>query len=98
MSCGLQPLARAARSAVKAAASRPVLPVNALALPELTTNARALPALSRARHQSTGADGHFERVSTPAAVVPASSSTINTSVRLGYLMPAAAVASFTPSI
>ena len=47
-------------------ASRPVLPVNALALPELTTSARALPPLSLARHHSTGADGHFERVSTPA--------------------------------
>ena len=62
-------------------AARPDLPVNALALPELTTSARAPPLLSRARHQSTGADGHFERVNTPATAVPASNSASSTSVR-----------------
>ncbi len=80
-SAGLQPEAFAARFAVNAVASRPVLPVNALALPELTTSARALPLLSLARHHSTGADGHFERVSTPATVVPLSNSASSTSVR-----------------
>ena len=61
---GLQPAALAASSAVNLQASRPVLPVKALALPELTTSARAA-ALSLSRHHSTGADGHFERVNTP---------------------------------
>jgi len=39
-SAGLQPTARAAIAAVNLQASRPVLPVKALALPELTTSAR----------------------------------------------------------
>src|SRR5262249_42496164 len=78
---GLQPTALAGRVAAAAPAWRPLLPVNALALPEFTTSARALPALRWARHQSTGADGHFERVRTPATVVPGSSSVIRTSVR-----------------
>ena len=47
-------------------ASRPRLPVKALALPELTTSARAMPCASRSRHQSTGADAVFDLVSTPA--------------------------------
>src|ERR1700729_1827313 len=72
----LQPTAPAAILAVKAQASRPFLPVNALALPELTTSARALPPLTRARHHSTGADGHFERVNTPATLAPSSNSAI----------------------
>ncbi len=80
-SSGLQPAALAAISAVSSVAARPDLPVKALALPELTTSARAPPPLSRARHQSTGADGHFERVRTPATVVPASNSASSTSVR-----------------
>ena len=78
-------------------ACRPVLPVNALALPELTTSARARPLLSLARHHSTGADGHFERVSTPATLVPLSNSANSTSVRPWYLMPAAPVARRTPA-
>jgi hypothetical protein len=57
------------------------LPVKALALPELTTSARALPDFSLARHHSTGADGHFDFVNTPATVVPGSSSASRTSVR-----------------
>jgi hypothetical protein len=77
----LQPAAFAAMSAVNFVAARPVLPVNAFALPELTTNARALPDFRIARHHSTGADGHFERVNTPAAVVPGSNSASSTSVR-----------------
>jgi hypothetical protein len=57
------------------------LPVKALALPELTTSARALPPFSRARHHSTGAEGHFDLVNTPATVVPLSISASSTSVR-----------------
>ena len=41
------------------------------------------PALIRSRHQSTGADGHFERVKTPDTAVPSSSSASSTSVRPG---------------
>src|ERR1700692_1435949 len=58
----LQPTALAAICAVSAVELLPVLPVKALALPELTTSARANPALedpplaSLARHHSTGAD------------------------------------------
>ena len=94
---GLHPAAFAARSAVSLVAVRPDLPVNALALPEFTTSAVAVPLLIWSRHQSTAADGHFERVNTPDAVVPGSSSTIKTSVRPGYRMPAAAVARRTPA-
>src|ERR1700746_886107 len=77
----LQPAALAAMSAVSLVATRPDLPVKALALPELTTSARAAPALRCARHQSTGADGHFDRVKTPATLVPCSNSANSTSVR-----------------
>src|SRR4029078_9452060 len=94
----LQPVVLAASFAVNSVATRPVLPVKALALPELTTSARAWPRFNRARHQSTGADGHFDLVRTRATVVPGSNSASSTSVRFAYLMPAAAVASFTPSI
>ena len=54
-------------SAVSFAASRPLMPVKALALPELTTSARALP-LARGRRGTNrpARSGHFERVSTPA--------------------------------
>src|SRR6478735_9122134 len=68
----LQPTALAAIDAVSVVDCRPVLPVNALALPEFTTKARASPPLedppraSLARHHSTGADGHFDLVKTPA--------------------------------
>src|SRR3984893_13128422 len=71
----------AAGAAVSLVATRPDLPVKALALPELTTSARAAPALRCARHQSTGADGHFDRVKTPATLVPCSNRANNTSVR-----------------
>src|SRR5262249_13882316 len=80
-SAGLQPAAWAAMLAVSLDAARPDLPVKALALPELTTSARAAPPLRCARHQSTGADGHFDRVNTPATVVPCSNSANSTSVR-----------------
>src|SRR6516164_72478 len=83
----LHSAAPAASLAVNAVAARPVRPVKALALPELTTSARALPDLSFSRHQSTGAEGHFDRVSTPAAVVPGASNASRTSVRFGYLIP-----------
>ena len=72
MSFGRQPSACGCDLRRERVAARPVLPVKALALPELTTSARALPPLSWARHHSTGADGHFERVNTPATVVPLS--------------------------
>ncbi len=80
-SAGLQPSALLAIAAVSLVDARPDLPVNALALPELTTSAAAPLPLSCARHQSTGADGHFERVNTPAATVPLSISATSTSVR-----------------
>ncbi len=78
---GLQPAAFAAICAVSFTDSRPFLPVKALALPELTTSARALPPASASRHQTTGAPGHFERVSTPATSVPLSNTAMNTSRR-----------------
>ena len=56
-------------------------PVKALALPELTISARAFPPARCARHQSTGAEGHFERVNTPATAAGSSNSAIITSVR-----------------
>ena len=83
----LQPTALAAIEAVNAVDCRPVLPVKALALPEFTTSARANPPLedpprpSLARHHSTGADGHFDLVKTPATVVPLSITASSTSVR-----------------
>ncbi len=80
-SSALQPLALAASAAVSLVATRPLLPVKALALPELTTSARAFPARKWVRHHSTGADGHFERVNTPATVVPGANSASSTSVR-----------------
>ena len=81
ISLGLAFSAAAASLAVKAVAAAPVFPVKALALPEFTTSARALPLASLARHHSTGADGHFEVVNTPATCVPSSKSASSTSVR-----------------
>ena len=80
-SLGLQPTALAAIEAVSVVACRPVLPVKALALPEFTTSARAWPRPSLARHHSTGADGHFDWVKTPATAVPLSITASSTSVR-----------------
>src|SRR5207344_2946315 len=97
-SFGLQPIARAAICAVNLQASRPLRPVKALALPELTTSARVLAIFRWAWHHSTGADAHFERVNTPATVVPGSNIASRTSVRSAYRIPAAAVASLTPGI
>ena len=77
----VQPTAFAAVCAVSAVDCLPVLPVNALALPEFTTSARACPRPSLARHHSTGADGHFDLVKTPATVVPLSMTASSTSVR-----------------
>ncbi len=82
-SAGWQPDALAAISAVSLVAARPDLPVNALALPELTTSALARPVPIRSRHQSTAADGHLDRVNTPDTVVPAPNSASSTSVRPG---------------
>ena len=77
----VQPTAFAAVCAVSAVDCLPVLPVKALALPEFTTSARACPRPSLARHHSTGADGHFDLVKTPATVVPLSMTASSTSVR-----------------
>ena len=78
---GLQPIAFAAMSLVSFVEALPFLPVKALALPEFTTSARACPPFRTARHHSTGAEGHFDFVNTPAAVVPLSSTASSTSVR-----------------
>ena len=77
----LAPVAAAAIFAESFTASAPTLPVKALALPELTSSAFALPPLSRARHQSTGAEGHLDFVKTPATVAPSSRMASITSVR-----------------
>ena len=82
-SASRQPAAAAAASAVSFTASRPRLPVKALALPELTTSALAIPCSSLERHHSTGADAVFDLVSTPATVVPGSNSASKRSVRPG---------------
>ena len=94
---GVDPAALAASAAVSGVACRPVLPVKALALPEFTTSARAWPRPSLARHHSTGADGHFDRVKTPATSVPSSNTINRRSVRFLYLIPASAVRMRTPS-
>jgi hypothetical protein len=75
ISSGRHCAASAAIRAVSATASGARRPVKALALPEFTTRARAPALPSASRHQSTGAEGHFERVKTPAACVPAASAT-----------------------
>ena len=79
-------------------AALPLMPVKALALPELTTTARATPCGRLARQKSTGAEGHLERVKTPATVAGSSNTISSTSVRFLYLIPAAAVAMRTPRI
>ena len=61
-SCGLQPTASTACATVISTASRPFLPVKALALPELTTSARAAPFFRCLRQTSTGADAVFDCV------------------------------------
>src|SRR5205823_6388248 len=97
-SSGRQPDALAAISAVSSTAAWPLIPVKALALPEFTTSARADPLFRATRHQSTGAEGHLERVNTPATIVPGSNKASSTSVRPWYRMPASAVASRTPAM
>ena len=72
----------AAAAAAAAVASVPARPVKALALPAVTSRARAPPPLSAARHQSTAEDAVFERVSTPATLVPGATSTSSKSRRL----------------
>src|SRR5690606_11089011 len=87
-----QPAAFAAASAVKAVVSRPLFPVNAFALPEFTTSTRADPPARFSRQKSTGAEGHLERVKTPATVDRSSNTIVRRSVRPLHLMPASAVA------
>src|SRR5258706_4186456 len=69
-SAGLQPMARAAISAVNLPAVRPGLPVNALAVPGFTTHARGLAPLRRARHHSHRGRGPLHLVETAASPVP----------------------------
>ena len=78
---GAAPIACAVSLATAAVVVTPAEPVKALALPELTTSARARPAASAARHQSTGAEGHFDRVKTPATCAGRSNNASITSVR-----------------
>src|SRR5262249_39251564 len=78
---GLQRNSSEVAAAVRSQTSRPARPVNTLALPELTTIARAEPPGRQARHQSTGAPGVFDCVSTPEIVVPGASSASMTSFR-----------------
>src|SRR5690606_761180 len=85
---GSQPSRSATARALASTASRPAMPVNALALPELTMIARGAAPGRMARHQSTGAEAVFERVNTPAMEVPGASSASQTSARLRDLMPA----------
>ena len=92
------PTAAAAAFAVSSVAARPFCPVNALALPELTTSALALPPARFARQKSTGAEGHFDVVKTPATAAGLSNTISMTSVRFLYLIPAAAVSMRTPAI
>jgi hypothetical protein len=73
------------------------MPVNAFALPELTTSMRAFPPSMFARQKSTAAEGHFDRVKTPAATVPGSNVITMRSVLPRYFIPACAVAILTPS-
>src|SRR3546814_6421692 len=68
-----QPRPAATASTTRLTEVSPVLPVKAFALPEFTMMARARPRGSCARHQSTGAEAVLERVSTPATVLPGSS-------------------------
>ena len=49
--------------------------------PEVGADAPLDPLPSLARHHSTGADGHFDLVKTPATVVPLSITASSTSVR-----------------
>jgi hypothetical protein len=81
ISAGAAPVASPAALATWATALAPMPPVKALALPELTTKARARPCARFWRHQSTGAEGHLERVNTPAAAAGASKRASITSVR-----------------
>ena len=73
--------AAAAALAVVATHSAPEGPVKALALPALTTSAEARPCSSIARVQRTGGAAVFERVVTPATVVPRARSTSSRSTR-----------------
>src|SRR5271166_6637486 len=97
-SAARHPATSATSCAVILVDARPCLPVKALALPELTSSAAALPPLRCARHQSTGADGHLDRVNTPATVVPSLKRASRTSVRPAWRIPAATVANRTPSM
>src|SRR6266702_3144704 len=66
----LQLRSSAVCAAVSRTISRPVAPVNAFALPELTTIARTTPPLRFSRHHSTGGDAVRDVVKTPAIEEP----------------------------
>ena len=78
---GLAADRRRGESRGEAQAARPLLPVKALALPELTTSARARRPLEPRAAPFDRCRGHFERVNTPATLVPGSNSASMTSVR-----------------
>ena len=81
-SAGSQPIRLAASATCRAQASAPVSPVNALEFPAFTTSPRAAPQGKWRRHSSTSGDGHFDRVVTPATVVPGSKASKVTSARV----------------
>ena len=76
-----QPIRPRSASIERATESSPARPVKALALPALTSRARARPPASACRHHSTGTDAVFERVRTPATLVPGAKSKSATSLR-----------------
>ncbi len=80
-----QPIAAATVSTWARLASRPAEPVKAFELPALTIRAREVPPGSAARHHSTSGEGHLDRVSTPATVVPTANSASKTSARVQFL-------------
>jgi hypothetical protein len=94
-----QPSRLAAAAASRREASKPALPVSALAQPELATRARASPPLASNcwRDQSTGAAAAAWRVNTPAAIVPGAKRITITSGRWRRCSPARAAATSTPA-
>src|SRR5690606_32970594 len=95
---GSQPSRSATARALASTASRPAMPVKALALPELTMIARGTASGRIARHQSTGAEAVFDRVKTPAMVVPGANSASQTSARLRDFIPAPTTLMRSPAI
>ncbi len=85
-SCAAQPSSRAASATCAAQASAPACPVKALLFPAFTTSPRARPPPFNTRRQcSTSGDGHLERVSTAATLVPCANASSVTSARVQAL-------------